>query len=164
MGVLIMVFCGSANGKPVVLTGVEISKTHKYRVFLMTSSVESGLTFNMSDFKKSANGMAPFGARIHIKNKGGKELNYSRFKGYSSSDKVSALQINEMVPLSVGERIYSPWFDVVELLNGIDIDERTVEQWKNYKITFSVLLSTGELPAESDWLDFSPDLFNSIKD
>ncbi len=165
--VLLMTISGMAQSKPEVSLGIEVNDKNQYRVGFLASNFEVGESFNKTTLEPASVGLAPFGAKIYVKNKAGDNINCGSTDGYTSANMSSSLSFEQdkFEPLSLGRRVYSSWLSIEDLLRGFKQCANgggKTEDWKSFKIVFSVELTSLFLSVESDWYDFEADFLRRL--
>lgn len=155
--VLLMTISSMAQSKPELSLGVEVNDKNQYRVGFLALNFDAGESYNKTALEPVSVGLAPFAAKIYVKNKDGKNVTCGSVDGYSSANMSSSLSFEKdnFEPLPLGSRVYSPWLSIEDLLRGFkQCASNEVGDWDTFKIVFSVELSSLFLSVESDWHGF----------
>jgi hypothetical protein len=167
MKTLLFTACLMALIEPVVASGsnslsVEIDAAKlKYRVFLR---LEKDTEYDSLALLPIARGLAPPGARVHIKDDLGQlvgcmnsERGYSSYDLYSGSPKPNSAF--REAPQS--GTVYSEWFDIADLVRGLDQCSKIApEKWAKLMVTFSVRTHAKtevNFQGQSAWLVLTPE-------
>jgi hypothetical protein len=133
----------------------------KYRVLL---HLENAATeYDSLDLVPVARGLAPQGARIHVKDDSGKLVGCTNpERGYSSAELYSGSPVpkSSFKKASESATVYSEWFDIADSIRGLDQCSRVApEKWAKLMITFSIRTrgkTEGSVQGQSAWLDLTP--------
>jgi len=150
------VVAGGSNSLSIEVDAAKL----KYRVFL---HLEKDMEYETLDLLPIATGLAPPGARVHIKDDLGqlvgcmdRERGYSSYELYSGSP--MAKSAFEKVPQS--GVVYSEWLHIADLVRGMNQCSNVApEKWAKLMITFSVrtrLKTEVNLQGQSAWFVLTP--------
>lgn len=118
--------------------------------------------YDALDFTPPYSGMAPFGARAHIRGK--REKVITEEQGYSSIEYWSGDPWPETKFTKIPEsgQFCSEWFKISDLLRSFARDTKIpIDDWKKIRISFRVDVRTGSgvektLRGQSAWVRLSP--------
>ena len=118
--VLLMTISSMVQSKPELSLGVEVNDKNQYRVGFLALNFDSGESFNRTSLEPASVGLAPFAAKIYVKNKDGKNVTCGSVNGYSSANMSSNFSFGQhrFEPLPLGKQIYSPWLSLEDLIRG----------------------------------------------
>jgi hypothetical protein len=148
-----------AGGSTSLFVEVDAAKL-KYRVVL---HLEKGAEYESLDLLPVASGLAPPGARIHIKDDLGQligcmngERGYSSYELYSGSPTPNSAF--KKAPDS--NALYSEWFAIADLVRGLEQCSKVPpEKWATIMISFSVRTHAEtrvKVQGRSAWIDLKP--------
>lgn len=140
----------------------------KYRVCLRLEG--DVIEYDVLDLAPVANGLAPRGARAHVKDDSGQLITCGGGdRGYSSAELYSGSPIFKSLFKKAPQSgvVYSDWFEVTELLRGFEqCSKVSPEKWAKLRIEFTVRTRTktdSSVQGESAWVDFTLDARRRLK-
>ena len=131
----------------------------RYRVLLR---LKKDTEYDSLELLPTGRGLAPPGARVHVKDDSNQLVECNSARGYSSYE----LDSGSPMPRSAFRKapqsgiIYSQWFDIGDLVRGLGLCSKVApERWAKLMITFSVATHGKpevSLQGESAWLVLTP--------
>ena len=133
----------------------------RYRVCLCLES--EAIEYDSLDLAAPASGLAPRGARVHVKDSSTQMIACADTeRGYSSAELYSGSPVFKssfkMAPPSGA--IFSEWFEIADLVRGLEqCSKISPEKWAKLQIIFTVRTrakAEGSVQGQSVWLDLTP--------
>lgn len=153
-----------------VLISIEVTpKPLHYRIKLKSNTAKA-IEFNESTFTPPRWGIAPYGARIVIRDRDNKYVYLG--EAYSSNIKISELfnkPTDKWLLLNPGHTWVSEQFSICDLADGIKrvATEKDPEKWKDFKITFWLSINKEfpiRLDGDSGWISTEKIPLNELLD